>query len=100
MTDLLSVWLKTPSLLETRAYVNGQWIESDRKFDVTDPATGRLVAQVSDFDVATTANAIDAAQAAGPAWAALTGKERSTILRRWHDLLIENARRPCHHSHR
>lgn len=91
MTDLLSVWLKTPSLLETRAYVNGQWIESDRKFDVTDPATGRLVAQVSDFDVATTTNAIDAAQAAGPAWAALTGKERSTILRRWHDLLIENA---------
>ncbi|MCK5501952.1 MAG: aldehyde dehydrogenase family protein, partial [Tritonibacter mobilis] len=91
MTDLLSVWLKTPSLLETRAYVNGQWVESDRKFDVTDPATGRLVAQVSDFDVATTAKAIDAAQAAGPAWAALTGKERSTILRRWHDLLIENA---------
>ena len=91
MTDLLSVWLKTPSLLETRVYVNGQWIESDRKFDVIDPATGRLVAQVSDFDVATTAKAIDAAQAAGPAWAALTGKERSTILRRWHDLLIENA---------
>jgi len=83
--------LKDPSLLETRAYVNGTWHAGDTCFGVHDPATGALVAEVADLSVAETAGAIDAAYAAGPAWAAQTGKERGAILRRWHDLIIENA---------
>jgi succinate-semialdehyde dehydrogenase/glutarate-semialdehyde dehydrogenase len=83
--------LKDPSLLETRAYVNGTWHAGDTRFGVHDPATGALVAEVADLSVAETAGAIDAAYAAGPAWAAQTGKERGAILRRWHDLIIENA---------
>lgn len=83
--------LKDPSLLETRAYVDGAWIDGPTKFDVINPATGSLVAQVTDLDVEATARAVDAAHAAGPAWAKMTGKERATILRRWNDLLIENA---------
>jgi len=91
MSTPTSLSLRDPSLLETRAYVNGQWIDGATTFDVIDPATGRLVAEVADLDVAAAAKAVDAAHAAGPSWAALTGKERSSILRRWHDLLIENA---------
>ncbi|WP_299668429.1 NAD-dependent succinate-semialdehyde dehydrogenase [uncultured Ruegeria sp.] len=83
--------LKDASLLETRAYINGEWVDSERRFPVTDPATGNLVAEVTDLGVAETKAAIDAAYAAGPGWVALTGKERAAILRRWHDLTVENA---------
>ncbi|ODT77302.1 MAG: succinate-semialdehyde dehydrogenase (NADP(+)) [Pelagibacterium sp. SCN 64-44] len=88
---MTSLSLKDPSLLETRAYVDGAWIDGPAKFDVVNPATGNLVAQVTDLDVEAAARAVDAAHAAGPAWSAMTGKERATILRRWNDLLIENA---------
>ncbi|AQS49293.1 MULTISPECIES: NAD-dependent succinate-semialdehyde dehydrogenase [Thioclava] len=82
--------LNDPSLLETRAYVNGEWIETGKTFDVTDPATGELVAKVADLDVDATRAAIEAAHAAKPDWAALTGKERAGYLRRFHDLMMEN----------
>ena len=39
MKDLMTLSLKDPSLLETRAYVNGAWIEGESRFDVFDPAT-------------------------------------------------------------
>ncbi|WP_417280578.1 NAD-dependent succinate-semialdehyde dehydrogenase [Celeribacter sp.] len=88
---MMDLKLKDPSLLETRAYLGGVWTQGEVTFDVTDPATGDLLAQVADLDVAATTRAIDAAYAAGPDWAAMTGKERSAILRRWNNLLIENA---------
>lgn len=91
MKDMMSLSLHDPSLLETRAYVNGNWIDGSGTFEVCDPATGRLIARVADLDVGATAMAVEAAHAAGPGWAAMTGKERAAILRRWHDLMIENA---------
>ncbi|WP_111560125.1 NAD-dependent succinate-semialdehyde dehydrogenase [Paracoccus sediminilitoris] len=83
--------LNDPSLLETRGFVDGRWIDGAARFDVQDPATGALIAQVADLTVEDTAAAIDAAHRAGPDWAAMTGKERSAIMRRWHDLIVENA---------
>ena len=85
--------LSARNLLEGRAYVAGAWIDADSgaTFPVTNPATGEEIAQVADLGRAETARAIDAAHAAQPAWAAKTAKERSAILRRWFDLIIENA---------
>ena len=83
--------LNDPSLLETRGFVDGRWIDGKARFDVQDPATGALIAQVADLTVEDTAAAIDAAHRAGPDWAAMTGKERSVIMRRWHDLIVANA---------
>ncbi|MEO1909688.1 MAG: NAD-dependent succinate-semialdehyde dehydrogenase [Paracoccus sp. (in: a-proteobacteria)] len=83
--------LNDPSLLETRGFVNGRWIDGKASFDVQDPATGASIAQVADLTVEDTAAAIDAARRAGPDWAAMTGKERSAIMRRWHDLIVANA---------
>jgi succinate-semialdehyde dehydrogenase / glutarate-semialdehyde dehydrogenase len=71
--------LKDPTLLETRGYVDGRWIESPHHFAVVDPATGEQVASVADMTVADTVSAIDAAYAAGPGWAARTGKERAGV---------------------
>ncbi|UXY50528.1 NAD-dependent succinate-semialdehyde dehydrogenase [Pseudomonas tohonis] len=80
------------NLLREQAYVNGQWIEADDegRFAVTNPANGELIAEVASLGRVETARAIDAAQAALPAWRARTAKERSTILRRWYELIMAN----------
>tara|TARA_R110002051_G_scaffold38640_3_gene81967 strand:+ start:26185 stop:27645 length:1461 start_codon:yes stop_codon:yes gene_type:complete len=83
--------LNDPSLLETRGYVNGQWVSSAATFTVTNPATGETIAQVADLDVSNTRQAIDAAYSAKAEWAAWTGKERAGVLRKWFDLLVANA---------
>ncbi len=88
-TNLASL-LKDPSLLETRAYVNGAWIEGDSTFDVTNPARGDVIAQVTDLDRAAVARAIDAAYAAQKDWAQWTGKEKAKVIRKWFDLMMEN----------
>ncbi|UOA28586.1 NAD-dependent succinate-semialdehyde dehydrogenase [Pseudosulfitobacter sp. DSM 107133] len=89
-TDLKSL-LKDPSLLETRAYVNGQWIDGDDgTFDVTNPARGDVIAQVADLSRAQVGQAIDAAEAAQKEWAGWTGKERAAVMRKWFDLMMEN----------
>ncbi|MGC8117625.1 NAD-dependent succinate-semialdehyde dehydrogenase [Metapseudomonas otitidis] len=80
------------NLLREQAYLNGQWIEADddARFAVTNPANGELIAEVASLGRVETARAIDAAQAALPAWRARTAKERSTILRRWYELIMAN----------
>jgi succinate-semialdehyde dehydrogenase/glutarate-semialdehyde dehydrogenase len=79
--------LKDPTLLETRSYVNGAWIDGEGFFDVTNPARGDVIAEVADLSRAQVATAIDAAHAAQKDWASWTGKERAGVLRRWYDLM-------------
>uniref|UniRef100_UPI0035AF21CB NAD-dependent succinate-semialdehyde dehydrogenase n=1 Tax=Hylemonella sp. TaxID=2066020 RepID=UPI0035AF21CB len=82
--------LKEPSLLKTDALVNGLWVKgaAATRFDVLDPATGHKLADVANLGPADAEQAIQAANAAWPAWRNLTGKERSAILRKWFDLLM------------
>ena len=91
-TDLANM-LKDPSLLITQAFVAGEWVDADSgaTFDVTNPARGDVIARVADCGVDETRRAIDAAYSAQKAWAARTGKERAAILRKWFDLMVENA---------
>ncbi|MEP2783369.1 MAG: NAD-dependent succinate-semialdehyde dehydrogenase [Pseudoruegeria sp.] len=86
-----TITLKDPTLLETRAFINGKWLNSDETFAVTNPATGALIANVVDCTLSDVSNAIDAAYAAKGDWAAFTGKERSAVLRKWFDLIVANA---------
>ncbi len=88
-TDLKSL-LKDPSLLETRAYIGGQFVDGNGTFEVTNPARGDVIANVADVDRAQTAGAIAQANAAQKEWAKWTGKERAGVLRKWFDLMIEN----------
>ncbi|PHS19294.1 MAG: succinate-semialdehyde dehydrogenase (NADP(+)) [Blastopirellula sp.] len=89
--EITALRLKDPALLESRAYVNGAWIEKIETFPVYNPATGDLIARVADMNVADTTAAIDAAFAAKKNWAARTGKERAAVLRKWYDLMVDNA---------
>ncbi|WP_425097587.1 NAD-dependent succinate-semialdehyde dehydrogenase [Tropicibacter sp. S64] len=88
-TNLKSL-LKDPSLLEPRSYVNGTWIAGEKTFDVTNPARGEVIAQMTDLSREDVAKAIDAAYTAQKDWAKWTGKERAAVLRKWFDLMMEN----------
>src|SRR5690606_756078 len=70
------------------ALIGGEWVTSQDTFPVTDPATGAEIARVPNLGAAETTKAIDAAEAALPAWSKKTAKERAQILKRWFDLLI------------
>ena len=91
-TDLAAM-LRDPELLRTRGFIAGDWVDADdgATFAVRNPARGDVIAQVADFSRAETARAIDAAERARADWAARTAKERAQVLRRWHDLMMENA---------
>ncbi|MDX1556310.1 MAG: NAD-dependent succinate-semialdehyde dehydrogenase, partial [Xanthomonadales bacterium] len=84
--------LENPDLLRSQAYIDGQWVDADDggTFDVTNPADGSLVATVPEMGKAETLRAIEAASRAWPEWRARTAKERAAILRRWHQLLMDN----------
>ena len=76
--------LTDQELLRTDSYIDGAWVPADSgdRFDVLDPATGESLASVADLGQSETRRAIEAAEAALPAWKALTGKQRSSLLRR------------------
>ncbi|HHG89822.1 MAG TPA: NAD-dependent succinate-semialdehyde dehydrogenase [Devosia sp.] len=83
--------LNDPSLLKSKAFVDGKWLSGTKTFSVENPATGGLIAEVADLTVAEVKTAIKAAHTAQPKWAALTGKERAGLLRNWFNLLVANA---------
>jgi succinate-semialdehyde dehydrogenase/glutarate-semialdehyde dehydrogenase len=85
--------LEDPSLLRQQCYVNGAWLDATggATLPVSNPATGAALGTVPAFGAAETESAVGAAHAAFPAWAARTTKERAVLLRRWHDLILQNA---------
>ncbi len=83
--------LTDPRLFKTRAYINGKWIENGNSFQVCNPATGDVIADVTNLNIGDIKHAIDSAYGAQKDWAAHTGKERSIILCKWYNLIVENA---------
>ncbi|KAK3394237.1 succinate-semialdehyde dehydrogenase NADP+ [Podospora didyma] len=86
--------LKDPSLFKQDVcYVNGEWVKakSGKTFEVNDPATGKLIGTCPEFAKQDTERAIDAAEVAFESFRKTTGRERSKLLRRWYDLMVENA---------
>ena len=84
--------LKDPDLFRQRAYIAGAWCDADsgESISVTNPADGRTLGSVPRMGVAETARAINAANAAWASWRKTAAKERSRILRRWQELMLEN----------
>ncbi|WP_375266021.1 NAD-dependent succinate-semialdehyde dehydrogenase [Planktotalea sp.] len=90
-TNLVSL-LEDPTLLATRAYIGGEWVDADNgtTFEILNPARGDVIAEVADVSRAQVAGAIAQAEVAQKEWAKKTGKERSNILRAWYDLMMAN----------
>jgi succinate-semialdehyde dehydrogenase/glutarate-semialdehyde dehydrogenase len=79
-------------LLKTRAFVDGDWINADdgETFAVTNPASGAVIANVAKCGAGETRRAIAAAETAQIEWRQRTASERSRLLRRWFDLMMEH----------
>lgn len=86
----MTLKLNTPELFRTRCLIGGAWLEADNgsTLDVHNPATGEKLGSVPNMGAAETRRAIDAADAALPAWRALTAGARARILRRWFELIV------------
>ncbi len=72
-------------------FINGQYVEDTggEAFDVIYPATGEVIAKMHSATPDIISQALDAARAAQPAWAAMSGTERGRILRRAADMIRE-----------
>jgi succinate-semialdehyde dehydrogenase / glutarate-semialdehyde dehydrogenase len=84
--------LQDADLLRQQAFIGGRWCDADdgAAFDVTNPATGETLATVPKMGAAETRRAIEAARNAFADWSRRPAKDRSALLRRWNDLIVEN----------
>ena len=84
--------LKDPSLFRQQCYINNQWLDADggERITVTNPASGAAIGTIPKMGAAETRRAIETANTAYPGWRARTAAERSAILRRWFELILEN----------
>ncbi len=79
------------ALFETRAYINGEWVDGDggETYAVINPANGELIAECASCGTAETRRAIDAAAAAMTSWRQRSAKERAAVMRKWFNLMME-----------
>ena len=85
--------LKDKRLFRQQCYIDGAWADaaSGETIEVNNPSDDTIVGTMPKMSREETAGAIEAANAAYPGWRAKTAKERAAILRKWHDLMLENA---------
>ena len=84
--------LRDSALLKTQCYINGQWLNADNGtvISVINPATGNNLADVPRMGTAEAERAVAAAHAALKPWQAKSAKERSNLLRRWFELMMQH----------
>jgi succinate-semialdehyde dehydrogenase/glutarate-semialdehyde dehydrogenase len=87
-----SLSLKDASLFREQCYIDGKWLDADsgKSVAVNNPATGETLGTIPNMGTAETKRAIEAANAAWPAWRKKTAKERAVILRKLFNLMMEN----------
>lgn len=84
--------LQDPNILKNQCYIDSVWVNADNNqtISVTDPATGETITSVPKCGSNETRRAVDAAELAFQGWHKRTAKERSVLLRRWYELMIEH----------
>lgn len=80
------------SLFRQQAFIAGHWCDADdsNTLSVSNPATGAVLGQIPNMGTSEAQRAIDAAYQALPAWRAMTAAQRSTLLKAWHHLILDN----------
>ena len=84
--------LKDATLFREDAFINGKWVKakSGATFSVNNPATGDIIANVTNLDSGDAELAIAAAEQALSSWRSKTAKDRAMVMRKWFDLIIAN----------
>jgi succinate-semialdehyde dehydrogenase/glutarate-semialdehyde dehydrogenase len=89
-STLLSNLLTDKSLFRQECYINGHWVGSDKRIEVTNPATGVVIGSIPSLGQKETAEAIKGAEIAQKEWAKTPAKQRGQIMRRWFDLMMQH----------
>merc|ERR1719204_2524703 len=76
--------------LVEQAYINGQFISTGKAFEVHDPSTDNVIANVTVCDADLTNQAIQHAKTAFKTWSKKTPKERGALVAKWGQLMIQN----------
>ena len=79
------------SLIKSANFIDGEWVSGTSTLAVLNPANSETIATVADGTRQDAERAVDAAHRSFASWKKVTAKERGAILRRWHDLILENA---------
>ncbi len=82
--------LQNSNLFQQQAYINGSWVNSEQKLEVTNPANNSILGKIPNLGQVEAKTAIEAAHAAGAEWRGKLAKERSAILRNWFNLIMAN----------
>ena len=84
--------LKNKSLFKQECFIGGKWIKSlsEETLAVDNPASQETIGVVPKCGAEETKQAINAANEVFKNWKAQTAKERSTILKKWHYLILKN----------
>ena len=84
--------LSNPALLKQQVFIDGQWVDAadQKSFAVTNPATAQVIAHVPSVSTAQVEHAVDAADEALKTWKLTTAKERSILLKKWYQLMVEH----------
>lgn len=76
--------------MDANLYINGEWIQTDRRIEVENPATLEVVGSAPYAGREEAIRAVSAAEAALPSWRSKTAYERATLIMNWHRLIDEN----------
>ena len=79
------------NLIKSANFIDGEWVSGTRTLAVLNPANSETIATVADGTRQDAERAVEAAHRSFASWKKVTAKERGAILRRWHDLILENA---------
>ena len=82
--------LKNKNLFCQKAFINNEWIDGKEKISIFNPANNSLIGMVPNLDENDVKNAIDKAQIAFKKWSKIPAKQRANLLKKWHDLILEN----------
>ena len=84
--------LKNSGLFKQQVFIDGQWLEAEqnKNFAVINPATGETIAHVPSVSEQQVVKAVQAADQALQSWKQTTAKERSILLKKWYQLMIEH----------
>ena len=79
-------------LFRDKCFINGQWINADSSeiISVNNPATLEEIGTVPKCGKNETKLAIEAANKSWPEWRAKSAKDRSVILKKWYELIMNN----------
>ncbi|KAJ5384538.1 succinate semialdehyde dehydrogenase [Penicillium concentricum] len=89
--DAISTLNKSDLFIQNSAFIDGEWLKTDKTFDVYEPSTATVLGTVANCDMSAMQTAIQSAHDAQPTYfSETTAASRGSLLTKWHDLVMFN----------